>query len=281
MLEFRFVEVKLARLSTNTSTPSERCVDLPVEQLKRAEANLAFPQSSTPSSATSSSFPHCGPLAPRRPRSSIARLIAKASIARHLLPHHSSASMMPSSPFSPIASTSRIPYSPPTLLPTRTTPPSHRPFSSSTPRPARRATAHIIHPLLRQRLTNLTFAFAGLLSVATVSLTMSGTLGNGAAPGCPARSRVGVAAEEEKRRKKGEEADGEWWKKGQFLEDPVVPSAPVRPASLVRAAKEQAVEDELRRAASQEGRIEERVQEQPAVVIGSRSRWGAAMERVV
>lgn len=185
---------------------------------------------------------------------------------------------MPPSPFSPVASTSRIPYSPPSALPPSAARAAHRAFSSSPPRTARRATAHIIHPLLRQRLTNLTFALAGLLSVATVSLTMSGTLGNGAAPGCPARSRVGVAAEGEQRRKKGEEADGGWWKKGQFLEDPVVPSAPVRPASLVRAAKEQAELEELRRSASQEGRIAGGQEEQAD---RSKSRWGEATERVV
>jgi hypothetical protein len=107
---------------------------------------------------------------------------------------------------------------------------------------------------------------------------MSGTLGNGAAPGCPARSRVGVAAEEQKRRKKGEEADGGWWKRGQFLEDPVV-SAPMRPASLVRAAKEQADLEELRRSASQEGRIAGTVE---AVETGRRRlKWGDTTERVV
>jgi hypothetical protein len=89
---------------------------------------------------------------------------------------------------------------------------------------------------------------------------MSGTLGNGAAPGCPARSRVGVAAEE------------------QFLEDPVV-SAPMRPASLVRAAKEQADLEELRRSASQEGRIAGTVE---AVETGRRRlKWGDTTERVV
>ncbi|BGP52857.1 hypothetical protein JCM8202v2_000414 [Rhodotorula sphaerocarpa] len=111
----------------------------------------------------------------------------------------------------------------------------------SSARPTGRPRAHLIHPMVRQRLTNLTFLSAGLLSVLTVSLTMSGTFGDGAAPGCPARVRTAVALEERERRRAGEDAvdDGRqhaerWWQssqaKGRFLEDPV-------PATAMRAPR--------------------------------------------
>ena len=144
--------------------------------------------------------------------------------------------------FEPVASTSRVPYSahPPTAptLPMQT-----RAFSTSSPSRNSRSRAYLIHPMARQRLTNLTFLSAGLLSVLTVSLAMSGTFGEGAAPGCPARVRTGVALEEQERRSAALLHDGDdeggrrtrrkWWEsskaKGRFLEDPVV-SAPPAPS---------------------------------------------------
>ncbi|GAA5972310.1 hypothetical protein JCM11641_002401 [Rhodosporidiobolus odoratus] len=132
----------------------------------------------------------------------------------------------------PLASTSRIPYISPSS-PFSTS----RTFSSTPPAQSRR-TAHLIHPLLRQRLTNLSFALAGLLSVATVSLTMSGSLGE--AP-CPARSRAGAAMQAERdefeaRAAAARGVDGTWWKtKGRFLEDPLPISAAVRPTAPLPA----------------------------------------------
>ncbi|BGP28659.1 hypothetical protein JCM10296v2_000395 [Rhodotorula toruloides] len=144
------------------------------------------------------------------------------------------------SPFLPIASTSRIPYTAPSPLPVITS----RFFSTTTPcaAPTRR-TSHFIHPLLRQRLTNLTFLLAGTLSVLTVSLGMSGTFGEGAAPGCPARSRAGVALDQERvERVAGEMDNGRgrgkesWWKtKGRFLDDPVVAAPPATAPRIVQA----------------------------------------------
>ncbi|GAA6011220.1 hypothetical protein JCM8202_003939 [Rhodotorula sphaerocarpa] len=150
----------------------------------------------------------------------------------------------------PIASTSRAPYTPAPGAASATnamSPPLTRALATSaarasprsSARPTGRPRAHLIHPMVRQRLTNLTFLSAGLLSVLTVSLTMSGTFGDGAAPGCPARVRTAVALEERERRRAGEDAvdDGRqhaerWWQssqaKGRFLEDPV-------PATAMRA----------------------------------------------
>lgn len=101
--------------------------------------------------------------------------------------------------------------------------------------------------MARQRLTNLTFLSAGLLSVLTVSLTMSGTFGEGAAPGCPARVRTGVALDEDDRRQRHRErraadaVDGKarWWEttkaRGRFLEDPVVATPPTVVAAAARS----------------------------------------------
>lgn len=147
----------------------------------------------------------------------------------------------------PIASTSRVPYTPAPGAASATnamSPPLTRALATSaarasprsSARPTGRPRAHLIHPMVRQRLTNLTFLSAGLLSVLTVSLTMSGTFGDGAAPGCPARVRTGVALEERERRRAGEDAvddgrqhAGRWWQssqaKGRFLEDPVPATA--------------------------------------------------------
>ncbi|GAA5857014.1 hypothetical protein JCM8547_007915 [Rhodosporidiobolus lusitaniae] len=194
---------------------------------------------------------------------------------------------MAPSPCSPVASTSRIPFSPSPSSSTSSPFHSSRFFSSSTPRPSPRSrTAHLIHPLLRQRLTNLTFALAGLLSVATVSLTMSGTLGNGAAPGCPARSRVGVAAEGEERERMraraGKQEEGGWWKaNGRFLEDPVVPAVgAVVPVAQVQAGTGPARRTERVEQEKNEGRIA------GATAVHAEERggwpgWAEANERIV
>lgn len=149
--------------------------------------------------------------------------------------------------FEPVASTSRVPYSA-RHTPTAARAPT-RAFSTSSSSRNGRSRAYLIHPMARQRLTNLTFLSAGLLSVLTVSLAMSGTFGEGAAPGCPARVRTGVALEEEQERRAAgswEEEEGgdgddgggggrsrtrrKWWEsskaKGRFLEDPVVVAPP-------------------------------------------------------
>ncbi|GAA5861452.1 hypothetical protein JCM3774_000251 [Rhodotorula dairenensis] len=149
----------------------------------------------------------------------------------------------------PVASTSRIPYTVQSASPAAT---GRRCFSSSSATSSSsrtRSRAHWIHPMARQRLTNLTFLSAGLLSVLTVSLTMSGTFGEGAAPGCPARVRTGVALDEEsedngQREHRAAQAataadiiDGKrkWWEtskaKGRFLEDPVVSAAAKPPVA--------------------------------------------------
>ncbi|GAA5859619.1 hypothetical protein JCM1840_006376 [Sporobolomyces johnsonii] len=156
-------------------------------------------------------------------------------------------SLRPAAPFfAPIASTSRLPLSVLSL-----SPPRPKLFSTTTPRTSARRPGHhqhLIHPVLRQRLTNLSFFLAAFFSIATVSLTMSGSLGGGAgiAPGCPARGRVGVGmdgdGDGEERTGRGERAAA--GKLKGFLEDPVVPAVgPVwRPASamegLVRPAEE-------------------------------------------
>ncbi|TNY20625.1 hypothetical protein DMC30DRAFT_245260 [Rhodotorula diobovata] len=100
----------------------------------------------------------------------------------------------------PIASTSRIPYGSPSPAGAAARTPSTTPtrtFCTSRPSPSPRAAhrhAHLIHPLARQRLTNVVFTLAGVLSVVTVSLGMSGSLGSaGVRPGCPARKEAAVA----------------------------------------------------------------------------------------
>ncbi|GAA5908007.1 uncharacterized protein JCM6883_004087 [Sporobolomyces salmoneus] len=100
-------------------------------------------------------------------------------------------------------------------------PPLSRPSSSS-------SSAHLLHPSTRQRLTNLTFYLCALVSIATVSLTMSGTLGGATGRGlpCPARSRVGAGAEPEREEVvtagSGGKNVGAGTKKGKgrWLEDP-------------------------------------------------------------
>ncbi|GAA6036601.1 hypothetical protein JCM8097_001246 [Rhodosporidiobolus ruineniae] len=207
--------------------------------------------------------------------------------------------MAPSSLFggpssSPIASTSRIPYSSsPSPFSTLRPLSLSRAFSSTPPSHARTSgggSAHLIHPLLRQKLTNLSFVLAGLFSVLTVSLTMSGSLpGAPLAPGCPARRTAGATMEEERREKARKEAEmgTAWWSKGRFLDDPVptrgtplVPTlAPaVRPAPTTsgRALQEKAAKGE------------ERVARPPAAVEVPRQQasrgwrgWAASEERVV
>ncbi|GAA5842055.1 hypothetical protein JCM3766R1_005735 [Sporobolomyces carnicolor] len=86
------------------------------------------------------------------------------------------------------------------------------------------SSAHLIHPTTRQRLTNLTFYLCALVSIATVSLTMSGTLGDGKTLPCPARTRIGPGAESE-REVEGAGASvvvnkGKGKSRGRWLEDP-------------------------------------------------------------
>ncbi|GAA5917217.1 hypothetical protein JCM8208_002640 [Rhodotorula glutinis] len=141
------------------------------------------------------------------------------------------------SSLAPVASTSRIPYGSAAVASTAVSAStSTRTFFTSRPSPYPRAhtshrRAHLIHPLARQRLTNVAFALAGVLSVATVSLGMSGSLGSaGVRPGCPARKDAAVALQgEELVRARGEaqQARGCSWKgKGRFLDDPVAPIPP-------------------------------------------------------
>ncbi|GAA6058531.1 hypothetical protein JCM10212_006970 [Sporobolomyces blumeae] len=95
-----------------------------------------------------------------------------------------------------------------------------RPFSSTRPTPIPRGGgsssgssgsphAHLVHPTVRLRITNLTFYLCAVVSVATVSLTMSGSFGSpgGVVVGCPARNgrSGGVGAQEEQG---GDEAPG-------------------------------------------------------------------------
>ncbi|GAA5955190.1 hypothetical protein JCM21900_002232 [Sporobolomyces salmonicolor] len=152
-------------------------------------------------------------------------------------------------------------------------PPRQNLFSTTPRHSARRpgAAGHLIHPVLRQRLTNLTFFLAAFFSIATVSLTMSGSLGGGAgmAPGCPARGRVGVGMDgdraghgEAERTGRGERdgSDRRGGKLKGFLEDPVVPApGPVwRPASATGGLLRPAEEEGLgrREEGAAEGRIE-------------------------
>ncbi|GAA5932555.1 hypothetical protein JCM3775_005957 [Rhodotorula graminis] len=149
----------------------------------------------------------------------------------------------------PVASTSRIPYGSPAAAaasaPGSATPPT-RTFFTSRPSPYPRAhtshrRAHLIHPLARQRLTNVAFALAGVLSVATVSLGMSGSLGSaGVRPGCPARKDAAVALQGEqltRARGDAQQARGSSWKgKGRFLDDPVAPIPPPAVRSREAAA---------------------------------------------
>ncbi|BGO94669.1 hypothetical protein NBRC10512_004901 [Rhodotorula toruloides] len=198
------------------------------------------------------------------------------------------------SPFLPIASTSRIPYTAPKPLPTV---PSR--FFSTTPpcaSPTRR-TSHLIHPLLRQRLTNLTFLLAGTLSVLTVSLGMSGTFGEGAAPGCPARSRAGVALDQERVERVANERENaprrekeSWWKtKGRFLDDPVVAAPPVTAPRIVQARSTSLADQGERSEADERGCMRDDLQKQderqPSPGRGDRrtgwTGWLGTGERVV
>ncbi|GJN91545.1 hypothetical protein Rhopal_004568-T1 [Rhodotorula paludigena] len=152
---------------------------------------------------------------------------------------------MPLSSSAPVASTSRIPYAPPANPAQARALHTSRPFFS--PRRSASARAHLIHPLARQRLTNLSFLLAGALSVVTVSLGMSGTFGD-AAPGCPARkdARVSLEGAEaygpsggrgEPRKRNEAAGDAGWWKgKGRFLDDPVVPAQQAHGAAAPRGA---------------------------------------------
>ncbi|BGP12666.1 hypothetical protein JCM10213v2_000583 [Rhodosporidiobolus nylandii] len=178
--------------------------------------------------------------------------------------------MAPSFP-SPVASTSRIPYTS-SSSPFSTA----RPFTSSAPRSARRGGAHLIHPMVRQRLTNLTFALAGLLSVATVSLTMSGSLVE--AP-CPARRTAGAAMQQEREerlaRQASARADGGWWKsKGRFLEDPL-PIAPTAPAPAVTWSAARGVQA-ASRAEEQPKEVEQERIARPAAEAKNWRNWGGA-----
>ncbi|GAA6004375.1 hypothetical protein JCM10207_000692 [Rhodosporidiobolus poonsookiae] len=191
----------------------------------------------------------------------------------------------------PVASTSRIPYSAPSPF---STAPHPRAFSSTsrTSSSARRP-AHLIHPLVRQRLTNLTFAVAGLLSVATVSLGMSGSLGEGATPGCPARVRAGAAMQGERGREEevqANQADRNWWKaKGRFLEDPLPISATAaRPVSAAgrRAESAEAAQRSAEAAPREDGERIARpsarsAQEQGQPVQAAWQGWSGLNERVV
>ncbi|GAA5995112.1 uncharacterized protein JCM10292_004544 [Rhodotorula paludigena] len=152
---------------------------------------------------------------------------------------------MPLSSSTPVASTSRIPYAPPADPARARALHTSRPFFS--PRRSASARAHLIHPLARQRLTNLSFLLAGALSVVTVSLGMSGTFGD-AAPGCPARKDARVALEgaeaygpaggvREPCKRNEAASDAGWWKgKGRFLDDPVVPAQQAHGAAAPRGA---------------------------------------------
>jgi len=151
----------------------------------------------------------------------------------------------------PVASTSRIPYSSPALASASFTARASTPirtFFTSRPSPSPRAhtshrRAHLIHPLARQRLTNVAFALAGVLSVVTVSLGMSGSLGSaGVRPGCPARKEAAVALQGEelvRARSEAQQARSSSWKgKGRFLDDPVAPIPPpaLRPRDTAASA---------------------------------------------
>lgn len=111
----------------------------------------------------------------------------------------------------PIASTSRLP---PPFTPSHPSS-SSRPYHSL-PRALR------LTPSTRTRLTNLSFISAALLSIATVSLGMSGSVKvNGVGLPCPARREAGVSLD-------GPKNEGEWKVEGRkerrkrrWLEDPV------------------------------------------------------------
>ncbi|GAA5949511.1 hypothetical protein JCM3765_002685 [Sporobolomyces pararoseus] len=81
------------------------------------------------------------------------------------------------------------------------------------------STSHILHPTTRQRLTNLTFYLCAFVSIATVSLTMSGSIGDGRSLPCPARTRVGAGLEEERPSATG--GKGKSNGSSRWLEDPV------------------------------------------------------------
>lgn len=198
------------------------------------------------------------------------------------------------SPFLPIASTSRIPYTAPSPLPVIPS----RSFSTTSPcaAPIRR-TSHLIHPLLRQRLTNLTFLLAGTLSVLTVSLGMSGTFGEGAAPGCPARNRAGVALDQERvesvaserENARGREKESWWKSKGRFLDDPVVAAPPARAPRIMQARPANAADQGAQGDLDERGRgrddRQEQDERQPSAGRGDRrtgwTGWLGTGERVV
>ncbi|GAA5823307.1 hypothetical protein JCM3770_002192 [Rhodotorula araucariae] len=194
----------------------------------------------------------------------------------------------------PVASTSRIPYgacAAALAAPSRTfftSRPTPSPRAHSHSHPRRRA--HLIHPLARQRLTNLSFALAGLLSVATVSLGMSGSLGGaGVRPGCPARKDAAVALQDEGVRRDRERVGAApvWKGKGRFLDDPVVPAVqagtpiakvPVGRFERVPRAEQRQAETEL--PSCGDGRIAETVPARASESEGWRG-WVGAGERVV
>lgn len=66
----------------------------------------------------------------------------------------------------------------------------------------------LLHPTTRQRLTNWTFYLCAFVSIATVSLTMSGSIGDGKTLPCPARTRIGAGLQEEEK-EEGEEEEEE------------------------------------------------------------------------
>lgn len=201
----------------------------------------------------------------------------------------------------PIASTSRIPYGSPSPAGAAARTPSTTPtrtFCTSRPSPSPRAAhrhAHLIHPLARQRLTNVVFTLAGVLSVVTVSLGMSGSLGSaGVRPGCPARKEAAVALQGDRGGQGGAGAGGAWKGKGRFLDDPVVPVAPgpavARPggaAAVVGRAEEAPPREERGSSGKSEplAGVDARIQEPaPAPAnkgAGGWRAWVGASERVV
>ncbi|GAA5833947.1 hypothetical protein JCM9279_004169 [Rhodotorula babjevae] len=208
----------------------------------------------------------------------------------------------------PVASTSRIPYGSPAAaaasIGARPSTPI-RTFFTSRPSPYPRAhtshrRAHLIHPLARQRLTNVAFALAGVLSVATVSLGMSGSLGSaGVRPGCPARKEAAVALQGEelaRARNEAQQARSSSWKgKGRFLDDPVAPIPPpaVRSREAIASAaspversgsasqREQRAASRAPQGETSDGRIaEEALEPESKGSCGWRG-WVGAGERVV
>lgn len=114
----------------------------------------------------------------------------------------------PKPPCVPVASTSRVPY---------TASPHTRTLSTRSFR---------LTPTVRSRLTNASFVLAATLSVVTVSLGMSGSIQpGGVALPCPARSQVGVGAQEGsgtgEQRWFAEREAKQQKRRRQWLEDPV------------------------------------------------------------